>query len=67
MGKDAVEQMIDELRQHKQGGGKIPPAMIDRIVGLLGQQKIRIEELTAILGNVREEIVGIVEDLGPKK
>jgi hypothetical protein len=34
MGKDAVEQMIDELRQYKQGGGKIPPDMIDRIVGL---------------------------------
>ncbi len=67
MGKDAVDQMIDELRQYKQGGGKIPPAMIDRIVGLLGQQKLRIEELTTISGNARGEIVGIVEVLGPKK
>ncbi len=41
--------------------------MIDRIVGLLGQQKLRIEELTTISGNAREEIVGILEDLGPKK
>ena len=44
--------MIDERRQYTQGGGKIPAAEIDRIVGLLGQQKIRIEELTAILPNL---------------
>jgi hypothetical protein len=67
MNKDDGELIIDELRHYKQGGDKMPPAMIDRIVGLLGQQKMRIEQLTSTLANVRAGIVGIVADLGPHK
>jgi hypothetical protein len=67
MSNDEVELIIDELRQYKQAGGRVPPATIDRIIGLLGQQKTRIGQLTATLANVRAGIVGIVADFGPNK
>lgn len=42
-----LDQLVDELKEYKTGGGKIPPMMIDRIIGVLSQQRLRIRELEA--------------------